>query len=832
MSFFAQFTNLPTIHTRKALLLLDFQNDFVRPNGALHVSNTAEFLDLLPQLATAFRRNGEVVWVRSHYHTRQPVVCPSDAQDLVVLGRMDQDTRRNQTEDDEGLDPGDEDPPPPVDEEAFLSVNPPQCCVPQTAGAQFPAPILAAIDMEADTLIDKTEYSALQDQSLILSFRTSFITEIYLCGSLSNVSVYATALDAVRHGFTVTLIEDCLGFRSFARHEESMRRMADIFGANGITTQELLEELDWEETEEIARKGGPRPLHPVTPAGIENVMDELEVKPSTPPIAREKSPESASSGGRRRIDDILAEFTDNEDGDLQELADLTRARARYGSESHGGASQGGTGEKKIRSRVRRPKRSDAKPESASRSDKRRSGKSKKPDVYRPGDVIGEGDSRIIYDLDLPSEAFEKIRGEVAWQKMYHLSGQVPRLVAVQGRPLADGSIPIYRHPADESPPLQPFTATVNRVRAIVERILGHPLNHALIQLYRDGQDRISEHSDKTLDIVRGSSICNVSLGAQRVMVLRTKGASQDSESGRQTQRIPMPHESLFVLGEKTNMRWLHGIRPDKRADAEKSIEERAYQGQRISLTFRHIGTFLDPAGDTIWGQGAVSKSQEGAHPVIHGDAAETERIIRAFGEENHATEFNWEGVYGGGFDVVNFVTACTTKLILGSDAVANLRVRLCLGENGIRYETSSDESQSASTHGARPLYIAADGAQLAGDGIILSHFAQHAAASVRPGVDVLRGGHHLTAIDDLLASWRNYQRQGTGELPLTPWEDALDGQPYLSGAVFGIDDCSLWPVLRDIAQTTELLSGTRYPSLTQYYQRVERRGIVKATLAE
>ncbi|PYI01544.1 isochorismatase family protein family [Aspergillus sclerotiicarbonarius CBS 121057] len=825
MSFFAQFTNLPTIHTRKALLLLDFQNDFVRPNGGLHVPNTAEFLDLLPQLASTFRRNGEVVWVRSHYHSPQPLVCPSDAQDLVVLGRMDQDTRRNEVEEDEGLDPGDEDPPPPVDEEAFLSMDPPHCCVPQTAGAQFPAPILAAIDMESDTLIEKTEYSALQDQGLILSFRTSFVTEIYLCGSLSNVSVYATALDAVRHGFAVTLIEDCLGFRSFARHEESMRRMADIFGANGITTQELFEELDWEETEEIARRGGPRPLQSLTPVGIEGVMDELEVKPSASPIAKEATPESASSGGRRRgIDDILAEFTDNEDGDLQELANLTRARARYGSESHSGASHGGSGEKKIRSRIRRTKRSDAKPESASRSDKRRSAKSKKPDVCRPGDMIGEGDSRIIYDLDLPSEAFEKIRDEVAWQKMYHLSGQVPRLVAVQGRPLADGSIPIYRHPADESPPLQPFTATVNKVRAIIERILGHPLNHALIQLYRDGQDRISEHSDKTLDIVRGSSICNVSLGAQRVMVLRTKGASEDSESGRQTQRIPMPHESLFVLGEKTNMRWLHGIRPDKRAEGEKSIEERAYEGQRISLTFRHIGTFLNPTGDTIWGQGAVSKSQDGAHPVIHGDAADTERIIRAFGEENHATEFNWEGVYGGGFDVVNFVTASTTKLILGSDAVANLRVRLCLSENGIRYETSSDEQPAA-----RPLYIAADGAELAGDVIILTHFAQRAAELVRPGIEALRGGDHLAAIDDLLASWREYQRQGKGELPLTPWEQALDGQPYLDGTVFGIDDCSLWPVLREMAQT-QLLSGQSYPNLLQYYQRVEKRGIVKSTL--
>ncbi|GKZ31297.1 hypothetical protein AbraIFM66950_011657 [Aspergillus brasiliensis] len=831
MSFFAQFTNLPAVATGKALILLDFQNDFVRPNGALPVSNTADFLDLLPQLATAFRRNGEVVWVRSHYQERQPLISPTDAQDLIVLGRMNRETR-TQTPDGDILDPSDPsiaDPAGPVDEEAFLSTDSPQCCIPQSSGAQFPAPILAAIDTESDMLVDKSEYSALQDQGLILYFRTRFITQIYLCGSLSNTSVYATALDAVRHGFAVTLIEDCLGFRSFARHEEAMRRMADIFGANGITAQELFEELDWEETDEIARKGSPRPLQSPTPAGIEGVLDELEVRPSASPTTKEDSPESGSSGGRRRrIDDILADFTDNEDGDLQELASLTRSRARY-REPARGATPGGAGDKKVRARVRRPKRPDAKAESTARSDKRRSGKSKKTDVYRPGDVIGEGDSRIVYDLDLPSEAFEKIREEVQWQKMYHLSGQVPRLVAVQGKALDDGSIPIYRHPADESPPLQPFTATVNKIRAIVERILGHPLNHALIQLYRDGQDRISEHSDKTLDIVRGSSICNVSLGAQRVMVLRTKGAAEGEDSGRQTQRIPMPHESLFILGEKTNRRWLHGIRPDKRPDTEKTMEERAYEGQRISLTFRHIGTFLNPAGDTIWGQGAVSKSQERAQPVIHGDATETERIIRAFGEENHATEFDWEQTYGGGFDVVNFVTAGTTKLLLGPDAVANLRVRLCLSENGIRYETESMPAR-APDNDVRPLYIAADGTQIAGDVTILTHFAQHAAELVRPELEALRGGSHLAAIDDLLARWRDSQRQTAGEFDLTRWEQALSGQPYLNGAGFGIDDCSLWPVLREIAQSTALLSGKRYPNVSQYYQRVEKRGLVKAAL--
>ena len=53
------------------------------------------------------------------------------------------------------------------------------------------------------------------------------------------------------------------------------------------------------------------------------------------------------------------------------------------------------------------------------------------------------------------------------------------------------------------------------IRQRVEEILKHPVNHVLIQYYRSGNDYISEHSDKTIDVVRGSNIVNVSLGAER-----------------------------------------------------------------------------------------------------------------------------------------------------------------------------------------------------------------------------------------------------------------------------------------------------------------------------
>lgn len=217
------------------------------------------------------------------------------------------------------------------------------------------------------------------------------------------------------------------------------------------------------------------------------------------------------------------------------------------------------------------------------------------------------------------------------------------------------SFPIYRHPADESPPLLSFSPTVSLIRKRVEEILNHPVNHVLIQHYRTGADYISEHSDKTIDVVQGSKIVNVSLGAQRVMTLRTKkdAVLNQTDVERTTQRIALPHNSMFVMGLETNAKWMHGIRTDKRPLKMKSIEEQHSNGERISLTFRNIGTFLTADQTHIYGQGAKGKTKEDARPVVVG-GAESQKLLDAFGAENHQSDFDWKESYGEGFDVLHF----------------------------------------------------------------------------------------------------------------------------------------------------------------------------------
>lgn len=297
---------------------------------------------------------------------------------------------------------------------------------------------------------------------------------------------------------------------------------------------------------------------------------------------------------------------------------------------------------------------------------------------------------MLYNLlpaDLAENIFQQLNEEVTWQRMTHQTGEVPRLVCCQGTIDEDGSMPVYRHPSDRTMPVQAWTPTVDRVRLAAEQAVGHTLNHALIQLYRGGTDFISEHSDKTLDITPDSKIVNVSFGAQRTMRFRTKRAApsstspspssplasssfppsspgisgsqqqqkrpQQQQQQRTTFRAPMPHNSLLALSLPTNAEYLHGINPDKRPSVELSEAETAYGGQRISLTFRSISTFLSRDERFIWGRGALGKTRKEAGRVVEGNGEEAEELLKGFGRENAAGRVDWLGFYGSGSDVLH-----------------------------------------------------------------------------------------------------------------------------------------------------------------------------------
>lgn len=118
---------------------------------------------------------------------------------------------------------------------------------------------------------------------------------------------------------------------------------------------------------------------------------------------------------------------------------------------------------------------------------------------------------------------------------------------------------------------------------------------------------------------------------------------------------------MFVLGLETNAKWLHGIRQDKRLLSQKSTAQTAFVGERISLTFRRIGTFLTKDETHIFGQGAKGKTKKDMRPVIAGDKDETSKMVNAFGKENQTSDFDWDATYGQGFDVLHFTVRSPDK---------------------------------------------------------------------------------------------------------------------------------------------------------------------------
>ncbi|RKF62814.1 DNA oxidative demethylase ALKBH2 [Erysiphe neolycopersici] len=262
----------------------------------------------------------------------------------------------------------------------------------------------------------------------------------------------------------------------------------------------------------------------------------------------------------------------------------------------------------------------------------------------------------VLDQRLAENVFEILHNEISWQKVSHRGGHLPRLVAIQGNISSDGGIPIYRFPADVMPRLMPISPTVKLIQEQVTKRMGHTVNHVLIQYYRDGIDYISEHSDKTLDIVPDTSIGNFSVGAQRLMVFRTKKSSKLVDGvavPRQIVRTPLPHNSLCIMDLDTNKYWLHGIRQDKRFKNIDTSKDLDFQAARISLTFRKIGTFISEDDLFIWGQGATAKSKECACPIVSNNNSQIVKILEAFRVENHESNFDWNTHYGTGFDLLH-----------------------------------------------------------------------------------------------------------------------------------------------------------------------------------
>jgi nicotinamidase-related amidase len=268
--------NQPRFQTHQALLVIGMQNDFIRPDGRLPVSTKNGYLDRIQTLIPKFRKlNGNVIWVQTLYEGDRIAndANTGEGDAMVVGGLIDGDDSSNEGGEEEVV----KDLPPEKsksskhkqraldllkrvsarrktlprevaqatveqDDELFLlkSDKRTPACVPDTYGAQFADVIAMQFELPADMVIKTSNYSAFQGTSLLMTLRAKLVTELYICGCITNVSVLATVIDAARHGVKINVIEDCLGYRKQSRHELSLKRMDEFFDAYLVNSTEIL----------------------------------------------------------------------------------------------------------------------------------------------------------------------------------------------------------------------------------------------------------------------------------------------------------------------------------------------------------------------------------------------------------------------------------------------------------------------------------------------------------------------------------------------------------------------------------------------------------------
>jgi hypothetical protein len=246
--------------------------------------------------------------------------------------------------------------------------------------------------------------------------------------------------------------------------------------------------------------------------------------------------------------------------------------------------------------------------------------------------LGAGDSVLYTNFLSPDEANEIFHylfqeNEFKFQQWYRMPSKadsnkelIPlrRVKVAMATPNEDETIPHFRFPVNNQSAhgtLSPMTPIISNLCFRISRFLQlpSPLNHAVVLLYRDDEDCIGYHKDKPLDLDDHAPIATISLGFPRTYSLR-----DTIHKPTKQQTFLIPSGSLFTLGPQTNQQMYHSILPLDSIDnlsplplplpnppSSPSHDELPSARARISLTFRRVETFHDPATGQLKGKGAA-----------------------------------------------------------------------------------------------------------------------------------------------------------------------------------------------------------------------------------
>lgn len=116
----------------------------------------------------------------------------------------------------------------------------------------------------------------------------------------------------------------------------------------------------------------------------------------------------------------------------------------------------------------------------------------------------------------------------------------------------------------------PWTKELLQLKEMVEKETDESFNSCLLNLYHDGSEGMTWHSDGELDLKKNGAIGSMSFGAERKFAFKHKQT-------KETVSLILQNGSLLVMKDVTQTHWLHRLPPTK-----------TITSPRINLTFRTI----------------------------------------------------------------------------------------------------------------------------------------------------------------------------------------------------------------------------------------------------
>lgn len=179
--------------------------------------------------------------------------------------------------------------------------------------------------------------------------------------------------------------------------------------------------------------------------------------------------------------------------------------------------------------------------------------------------------RNFFNQQDSDDIFQTLLNQIKWRqdkmKIYGKEVNLPRKTAWYGdRNMSYKFSGIHLDP-------EPWIPTLLQVKKKVEEIAKVNFNSVLLNLYRDGNDGISWHTDAEPELGQNPVIASVSFGGTRRFMFRHKH-NQDLKA-----EIELVHGSFLLMAGVTQHFWQHQI-----PKTSKQVQP------RINLTFRVINS--------------------------------------------------------------------------------------------------------------------------------------------------------------------------------------------------------------------------------------------------